>query len=79
MNSTGVAMQQWVSPVNDLFPAAVMAAPHHLHGGPPHLLVDAAASGSSQPYYLGVMRHLDVSCVSATKAFGSVAYKKCVC
>jgi hypothetical protein len=48
--------------VRDLLPAEFLETPKtHMHGGPPVILVDAAASGMGRPYYLGVMHYWDVS------------------
>jgi hypothetical protein len=62
VNSSGVAVQQWVSMVRDLMPHKFLGTPKtHMHGGPPLVHVSAAASGSGKPYYLGVMHYYDVS------------------
>jgi hypothetical protein len=66
VNASGVAVQQWVSMVRDLLPTEFLETPKtHMHGGPPVVYVDAAASGMGRPYYLGVMHYWDVSGKSA--------------
>jgi hypothetical protein len=62
VNVSGVAVQQWASLVRDLLPLEFLDTHKaHMHGGPPVVFVDAAASGIGRPYYLGVMHYYDVS------------------
>ncbi|PNH05439.1 hypothetical protein TSOC_008273 [Tetrabaena socialis] len=43
-------------------------AEHPVHGGPPVIRVEAARSGDGQPYYLGVMHHIEwLTRMSGTK------------
>jgi hypothetical protein len=58
VNSTGIAVQQFVTSSPDLF------APYKdedIHGGPPLILVPGAASNTGHSYYMGIFHFFQVS------------------
>lgn len=46
-----------------------------VHGGPPVIYVNASASGSGKPYYLGIMHHIEKYGAKKVKVYRHFAYK----
>ncbi|KAF8058408.1 hypothetical protein HT031_005532 [Scenedesmus sp. PABB004] len=76
VNASGAAVEQWVSSAKALLPAAFLGsgAHMHMHGGPPLVHVDAAASGLGRPYFLGVMHFFDMPERPGARRYRHYAY-----
>ncbi|WIA21773.1 hypothetical protein OEZ85_000932 [Tetradesmus obliquus] len=74
VNSSGIAVQQFVTSSPDLF------APYKdedIHGGPPLVFVPAAASNTGQAYYLGVFHFFQTfgEGINKVKVYHHYAYR----
>jgi hypothetical protein len=75
VNSSGIAVQQFVTNSPDLF------APYKdedIHGGPPLILVPGATSNMGQPYYLGIFHFFQVSYFGNQLSVGPTSAVACV-